>query len=104
MLTTRDTMILSALEDETPYARVSQLAELIVPSAKDGTAIIRSRLRVMEAGGLVRRYNPKLIDPFDPQTQAPIWVISVRGSHMLARLTDAPSRALLDERSFADWM
>lgn len=85
------------------YARTNHLRDAVFPGDKDGSTT-RGRLRPMEKAGLIRRYVPRLIDPFDPQTQAPVWILTLKGALALAELTGDASKILTVERSFQDWM
>lgn len=101
-LTTRDLEILKCLRRYC-YQRTNQLRDLVAKHDKDGS-IVRARLRKLEQAGFVRRYVPKLIDPTNPQTAAPIFVLTLAGSNVLATMSGDLSLLLTTQPGFGDWM
>lgn len=85
------------------YARTPQLRDAHFPADKDGS-VTRGRLRLCEKEGYVRRNNAQVVDPLDPQTQSPIWALTLKGSAALARATGDVSLLLKSEPSFKDWL
>jgi len=101
-ITTRDLDIYTFLHRYF-YARTTQIRAAVIPQDKDGS-ITRGRLRPAEKAGDVRRYQPRLVDPGDPQTAAPIWILTQRGCATLARATEDTRFLRHAEPSFKDWM
>ena len=85
------------------YARTPQIRDARFPADKDGS-VTRGRLRLAEKEGYVRRSGAQVVDPLDPQTQAPVWALTVKGSAALARATGDASLLLKCEPSFKDWL
>lgn len=84
------------------YQRNSQIRDAVAPDDRDGS-VTRARMRKLAGLGLVRRHDPKMIDPVSGQA-APIWVLTVKGSNWLAATTGDCSLLLSAEPSFTDWM
>jgi hypothetical protein len=101
-LTTRDLDILRA-ERRYFYLRAAQIRDLIIPHDRDGS-ITRGRLRLLGREGYALSYPPKLIDPMNPATAAPVWVPTVKGASVLAAMTGDCSQLLTVQPGFRDWM
>lgn len=100
-LSNRKLLILKTLR-RYPYLRTAQIRDATAPKDEDGR-ITRSNLCELEALGLVRRHNPKMVDPFTGQA-APISVLTIKGSNWLTAETGDCSLLLQCERTFTDWM
>lgn len=85
------------------YARTSQISEAYFPADADGS-VTRSRVRLAEREGYVRRNHSQVTDPLDPRTQSPIWALTLKGATALARATGDASLVLRAEPSFRDWL
>ncbi len=84
------------------YQRTAQIRSAVSLSDKDAS-VTRARLRKLAGLGLVRRHDPKMIDPISGQA-APIWVLTVKGSNWLAASTGDCALLLTSEPTFSDWM
>lgn len=102
MLTERDKQIYKFLHRYF-YARAHQVRDAVIPSDTDGS-ITRGRLRAAEKAGDARRYLPKHIDPNNPQTTAPIWILTQQGCATLAKALGDTTFLRAAEPSFAAWM
>ncbi len=99
-LTPRDIAILRLLRRYF-YLRVTQIRDAVAPHDDDGS-IIRGRMRKLAAAGLVKKYQPKLLDLNG--SVAPVFVLSAKGSNILTAETGDASLLLHTEPNFADWM
>jgi hypothetical protein len=97
-VTERDQITLKALHR---YKRlnVPQMADLTGVSRD----IMRGRVRAFVADGLVRSPDKQIFDKQDPETAAPVYALTIKGSAVLARLTGDASYILSVEPSFKDW-
>jgi hypothetical protein len=99
-LTDRDGQILFSLRRYF-YLRTIQIRDLVATHDNDGS-ITRGRLRKLLNSGLIRRYQPKLVD-FGGSI-APIFALTMKGATTLVALRGDASLALSVEPNFADWM
>lgn len=100
-ITDRDVAILLALR-RYYYLRARQIGSLVAPKDKDG-AIVRGRMRALEKEQLVRRCEKAILDHLDPQTAAPAWILTLKGSAALARATQDASLLFQCEPTFRDF-
>jgi hypothetical protein len=100
-LTERDIFVLFLLR-RYYYLRARQIGAIVAPHDKDG-AIIRGRLRLLEKAGLVRRCEKAILDHTNPETAAPVWILTLRGSTELARARQDTSLLFHCEPSFRDF-
>jgi hypothetical protein len=84
------------------YLRTSQIRDRVIPHDGDGT-MTRGVLRKLQAAELIRRYQPKMIDPLSGST-APIFVLTIKGSAVLATETSDCSNLLIVQPNFSDWL
>ena len=100
-VTDRDVSILRALR-RYYYLRARQIGSLVAPNDKDG-GIVRSRMRALEKEQLARRCEKSILDHLDPQTAAPAWILTLKGSATLARVTQDASLLFQCEPTFRDF-
>lgn len=100
-LTDRDVSVLLLLRTYF-FLRARQIASAVTPANADGS-IVRGRLRAMEKAGLVRRCQKQIVHQLDPETAAPVWILTLRGSAELARARQDTALLFHCEPSFRDW-
>ena len=83
------------------YLRTNQIRDALIPHDDDG-AITRGRMRKLAAAGLVRRYQPKLVDELG--TTPPVFVLTLKGSSVLVAECNDRTQLLEVEPKFDDWM
>lgn len=101
MLTQRQTAVLRLLRRYF-YLRTAQVRDALVPHDTDGS-ITRGVLRKLEHAGLVRRHQPKMVEPLS-NAAPPVFVLTLKGSNVLAAETGDCSLLLTVEPTFRDWM
>lgn len=65
--------------------------------------IVRNRVHVLRDDGLIRCSNKIIVDSNDSESQAPVYVLCVKGSCELAKLTNDAKYILDAETSLAQW-
>jgi hypothetical protein len=97
-VTPRDQIFLKSLHR---YRRlnVPQLADL-AGVKKD---IARGRVHVFVEDKLIRSPDKRIYDKEDPETAAPVYALTLKGSAVLARHTNDASYILPAEPNFKDW-
>src|SRR5262249_54197624 len=74
----------------------------VAPNDGDGSTT-RGVLRKLEQGGLIRRHQPKMVAPLS-NSAPPVFILTLKGSNVLAAETGDCSLLLIVEPTFRDWM
>ena len=86
------------------YLRARQVQGRLLPH-DDDCAITRSRLRRLIEQGLVRKHQPKMVDPFSGNNSAaPIYTITAKGASMLVAEEGDNKQLLAGETGFGQWL
>jgi hypothetical protein len=101
MLTPRQIDVLKLLRRYF-YLRTAQVRDALIPHDGDAS-ITRSVLRKLEHAGLIRRHQPKMVEPLS-NSAPPVFVLTLKGANLLAAETGDCSVLLTAEPSFRDWM
>lgn len=83
--------------------RTAQIRHKVIPHDKDAS-ITRAHLRKLVLAELIRRYQPKIVDPLGTGSAPPVFTITVKGASVLAAITGDASYLLTAEVSFSNWM
>ncbi len=100
-VTARDLDILRLLR-RYYYLRTAQIRDVVAPHDDEGS-ITRGRLRKLQEAGYIRRHQPKMTDGLSA-TAPPIFILTIKGSAVLATETGDCSQILTVEPTFRDWM
>ena len=83
------------------YATTAQIRNKTRPKDKDGSD---TRRCIRGLGDLVRKHQPKMVNPLFGNSTAPIYAITMKGASALVAATGDPSYFLAAEPSFVQWM
>lgn len=67
-------------------------------------SITRAHLRKLVAAKLVRRYQPRILDPLGNGTTAPVYALTLKGASFLVAITGDSRWMLTAEVNFSNWM
>ncbi len=83
--------------------RAAQIRDRLLPNDKTA-ANTRAHLRVLVAAELVRKYQPKIVDPLSNGNAPPIYTLTCKGASILAAITGDSKYILKAEVSLGNWM
>jgi hypothetical protein len=86
-----------------PILRVGQIRDRLFPNDRTG-AIVRGHMRKLVIPGLVRKYQPKIVDPFGNGSAPPVYTLTCSGGSILAAATGDMKYLIQSEVSFANWI